>query len=64
MVQWVKNLTAAAQVAAKVQILSCSMQWVQGSSIATAMAGIQFLAQGFPSPVSVAICVYFLERGK
>ena len=37
--QWVKNLTAAAQVAAEVQVPShCQAQGVKGSTVATAAA--------------------------
>ena len=39
--QWVKNLTAAAQVAAEAQVQSPQpslAQWVKGSGIAAAMA--------------------------
>ena len=39
MAQWVKNLTAEAQVAAEVQVgFSSLAQWVKGSGIVTAAA--------------------------
>ena len=56
MVQWVKNLTAAAQVAVKVLVRSparCSK--FKGSSTAAAIVQIQFLAWEFPYAVDMAI---------
>ena len=54
MVQWVKNMTAVAQVAVEVWVCSLTpAQWVKGSGIAAVMAQlavvaqIQFLAQEF-----------------
>ena len=36
--QWVKNLTAAVQVAEEAQVGSHLVQWVKGSSVAAAVA--------------------------
>ena len=48
-VQWVKNLTAMVQAAAKVQGQSLALaQWVKGSGIAAAAAQIQPLAWELP----------------
>ena len=38
MAQWDKTLTAAAQVSAEGGIIPRKMQWIKGSSIATAVA--------------------------
>lgn len=46
MVQWAKNLTAGARVAADAGSFPCPEQWVKGSSVAATEAGIQSLAQG------------------
>ena len=56
-VQWVKNLTAAAWVDAEtwVQSLPCPLQWVKGSGVAPAVAQIQSLAQEFPYAVGMVI---------
>ena len=54
MAQWVKNLTAAAQVAVEALIQSpahCSV-WV------VAVAQIQFLAQELPDTVGAAIKIF------
>ena len=55
MAQWVKNPTAAAWVAAEVQVWFLALQWAKGSSVATAVAWIQSLAQKFPYAVDAAM---------
>ena len=57
MAQWVKTLTSEAGVAAEVRVQSPSpVQWVKGSSIATAAeAEIQSLALEFPHTMGAAI---------
>ena len=53
---WVKNPTAMAQVTVEVQVLSLApVQWVEGSSIATAVAWIQSLAQKLPHAKGVCV---------
>ena len=59
--QWIKNLTAVAQVTVEAGSISASVQWVKGPGIATAVvnvagaAWIQSLAQELPYATSVAI---------
>ena len=56
MVQWVKNPTAAAQVAADVQVRSPAWDGgVQGSGVAAAAAQIQSLGWEFPHAAGVAV---------
>ena len=61
-VQWVKNLTAAAWVPGEVQVqFPIPVQWANGSSIATAaaqvtaVAWIQFLARELPYAMGLAV---------
>ena len=54
--QWVKNLTAMAQVAAEAQVQFPSLaQWVKGSSIASSVAQIQSLALKLPYTADAAV---------
>ena len=55
MAQWVKNLTVVAQVAVEVWVQSPPVQWVKGSSMATAAAWIQSLTWELPYAMGVAI---------
>ena len=64
MTQWVENLIAVAQVAAKVQVQSLlqpPVHWVKGSGVAavavqlTAVAQIQTLTQELPYATNAAI---------
>ena len=55
-VQWIRNLTALAQVTveAEVQYLA-QHSWVKGSSVAASMAQIKSLAWGLPHATSLTI---------
>ena len=55
MAQWIKNLTAAAQVDAEAWVQSGLVQRVKGSGIASAATQMQSLAQELPYVTGAAI---------
>ena len=63
-VQWVKNPTAAAQVAAEVLVWSLAQQWVKGPSVAAAAAWVIAAAQIHPLAPKLPYAIEVAIKGR